>query len=131
EAEAEGEAAAPAFDAAWDMALVEQWRRDRAVATALLVSLVGFAATAFFLSRSYIILLYLLAALVVAHFTAVRERFPAVPAFRLSGDMFRWVLLARVATLGFYVLLRILLVMSSPCRGSRWLRRISRYRTTL
>ncbi|MEN1957281.1 O-antigen ligase family protein [Luteimonas changyuni] len=112
EGEGEGEAAAPAFDAAWDMALVEQWRRDRAVATALLVSLVGFAATAFFLSRSYIILLYLLAALVVAHFTAVRERFPAVPAFRLSGDMFRWVLLAGVAALGFYVLLRILLVMS-------------------
>ncbi|MGY0652335.1 O-antigen ligase family protein [Luteimonas sp. A537] len=108
----DGDGAAAASDSAWDTALVEQWRRDRAIATALLVSLAGFAATAFFLSRSYIILLYLLAAVVVAHSTAVRERFPAMPAFRLGGDVIRWVLLAGLVTVGFYVLLRLLLVMS-------------------
>jgi len=106
-----GEMAAE-FDPEWDAALVEQWRQDRAVAAVLLVSLVGFAATAFFLSRSYVILLYLLAAVVVAHWTAVRERFPALPGFRLGGDMLRWALFAGMATVGFYLLLRVLLVMS-------------------
>ena len=96
----------------WDAALAEQWRRDRAVALALFVSLVGFAATAFFLSRSYIILLYLLAAVVVAHSTAVRERFPAIPGFSLGGEMPRWVVLTCMATVGFYLVVRLLLVMS-------------------
>ncbi|MEN1959364.1 O-antigen ligase family protein [Luteimonas sp. MJ246] len=112
EGESESEASAPAFDATLELALVEQWRRDRAVATTKGGFLVGFASTTFFLSRSYIILLYLLAAVVVAHSTAVRERFPAVPAFRLGGDMIRWVLLASLTAAGFYVLLRLLLVMS-------------------
>ncbi len=97
---------------ALDAALVEQWRQDRAVALVLLVSLVGFAATAFFLSRSYIILLYLLAAIVVAHSTAVRERFPAVPAFHLAGDIPRWAVLSGLAAAAFYLVVRVLLMLS-------------------
>ncbi|HEY4529599.1 MAG TPA: O-antigen ligase family protein [Luteimonas sp.] len=106
------EGVATGYDDGWDAALAEQWRRDRAVALALFVSLVGFAATAFFLSRSYIILLYLLAAVVVAHSTAVRERFPAIPGFSLGGEMPRWVVLTCMATVGFYLVVRLLLVMS-------------------
>ena len=82
------------------------------MALVLLVSLVGFAATAFFLSRSYIILLYLLAAIVVAHSTAVRERFPAVPAFHLAGDIPRWAVLSGLAAAGFYLVVRVLLMLS-------------------
>lgn len=100
------------FDPEWDAVLVEQWRQDRAVAKVLLVSLVGFAATAFFLSRSYIILLYLLAAVVVAHWSAVHERFPAMPGFRIGGDALRWAMYTGLAVAGFYLLLRVLLVMS-------------------
>ena len=110
--DAEDGSDAPTFDAVLDDGLVAQWRRDRAVALTLLLSLVGFSATAFFLSRSYIILLYLLAAVVVAHSTAVRERFPAIPAFRLGSDLLRWLLLSVLATAGFYFVLKVLLAMS-------------------
>ena len=107
-----GDAAAAEERDGWEAVLVEQWRRDRAVALVLFISLVGFAATAFFLSRSYIILLYLLAAVVVAHSTAVRERFPAIPAFRLGGEFPRWVVLVGLAMVGFYLVVRLLLVLS-------------------
>jgi O-antigen ligase len=86
-----------------------QWRNDQRIARALLLSLVGYASTAFFLSRAYIILLYLLAALVVAHFTSVRARFPEVEPFKLARDLPRWVLLAGLATTAFYLILKILL----------------------
>lgn len=95
-----------------DAGLQLQWQRDRAIACTLLVSLVGFAATAFFLSRSYVILLYLLAAVVVAHSSGVRERFPSIPAFRLGRDLPRWVVLSALATVAFYLVLKILLAMS-------------------
>lgn len=91
---------------------VIEWRRDRAIAMTLLVSLVGYAATAFFLSRSYVMLPYLLSAVVVAHFTAVRERFPDVVPFNLGQDLLRWLVLACVAVVGFYGLLKVLLAMS-------------------
>lgn len=108
----DADGAGPEPDPAREADLVDQWERDRAVALVLFISLVGFAATAFFLSRSYIILLYLLAAVVVAHSTAVRGRFPAIPAFRLGGELPRWVMLAGMATVGFYLVVRLLLVMS-------------------
>ena len=91
---------------------VIEWQRDRAIAMTLLVSLVGFSATAFFLSRSYVMLPYLLSALIVAHFTGVRERFPDVGPFRLGQDLIHWVILAGAAVVGFYVMLKLLLAMS-------------------
>lgn len=91
---------------------VIEWQRDRAIAMTLLVSLVGFAATAFFLSRSYVMLPYLLSALVVAHFTGVRERFPDLLPFSLGQDLIRWLVLGGTAVVAFYVLLKVLLAMS-------------------
>lgn len=86
-----------------------QWRGDQRIAMTLLLSLVGYAATAFFLSRAYIILVYFLAALVVAHFTGVRARFPEIERFSLPRDLPRWILLAGLATAAFYAILKILL----------------------
>lgn len=95
-----------------DTATQSQWRSDHRIALALLLSLVGYASTAFFLSRSYIILLYLLAALVVAHATGVGRRFPGIAPFHLWRDLPRWVVLAGLATVAFYLVLKILLAMS-------------------
>ncbi len=91
---------------------VVAWRRDRAIAMTLLVSLVGYAATAFFLSRSYVMLPYLLSAVVVAHFTGVRERFPDIRPFNLAQDLIRWLILGCAAVAAFYVMLKVLLAMS-------------------
>lgn len=89
----------------------EDWSEARAKAVTLLVALTGFFTAAFFLSRSYVILLYLLAALVVAHFSNVRERFPSIEGMRLSSHIVRWAVLTPVAVVGFYVILKLLLAM--------------------
>lgn len=88
---------------AWD------WWEEQKITLTLLIALTGFFTAAFFLSRSYVILLYLLAALVVAHFTAVRERFPDVEPFSLKGNLLRWPVIAAVATVGLYLMVKVLL----------------------
>lgn len=97
-------------DAAWEAAL--EWEADRRIALTLLLSLVGFATTAFFLSRTYVVLPYLLAALVVAHFGAVRRRYGGIAGFSLTSDAPRWALYMGLVLAGFYVLLKLLLGMS-------------------
>ena len=87
------------------------WRNDRALALTLLISLCGFFAASFFLSRSYVILLYLLAALVVAHFAGVRDRFPSVPGFDLRQDLVRWPVITVIAIIALYGVVKLLLAI--------------------
>ncbi|TDK28504.1 O-antigen polymerase [Luteimonas aestuarii] len=94
-----------------DGADADDWSEARAKAIALLVALTGFFTAAFFLSRSYVILLYLLAALVVAHFSNVRERFPSLEEMRLSSHIVRWAILTPLAVVAFYLILKLLLAM--------------------
>lgn len=88
------------------------WKVERSLAQTLLLAQVGFFAAAFFLSRSYVILLYLLAALVLGHYTGVRGRYPDLPRFELSRDLVRWPVLAVASIVGLYVLVKVLLVTS-------------------
>lgn len=105
---AAGAAAAPAPDAAQQ----EGWKQDRAIARALLLSQCGYLVTGFFLSRSYVIILYLLAALVVAHYVGMRERYPLLPEFRLSRDLLRWALWTMVGIVGLYFVVKILFALA-------------------
>ncbi|TWG87990.1 O-antigen ligase [Luteimonas sp. J16] len=91
--------------------LAWEWYEDRAVALTLLASLVGFFTAAFFLSRSYVILLYLLAAVVVAHFCDVRDRHPAVPALQLRDHLARWPVIGVAAVVGLYLVVKVLLAL--------------------
>lgn len=95
-----------------DEAAVRQWVEDRDVALTLYLSLCGFFTAAFFLSRSYLIVLYLLAALVVAHYTGMRRRDPGLPAFGLQDDLARWPLYAIGGVVGLYILVKVLLAMA-------------------
>ena len=96
-----------------DATLAQAWRRDYAAGLTLLLMQVGFLAAAFFLSRSYIILLYLLQALVVGYYTDVQERFPELPRFALSRDVLRWPLLAVASVVVMFVVVRVLLATAS------------------
>lgn len=96
-----------------DPVVERQWHDDKALTTALLLSLVGFFVAAFFLSRSYVILLYLLAALVVGHYQELRRRWPALPAFRLGRDFWLWPAMAAVAVVFLYAMVKVLLVTSA------------------
>lgn len=93
-----------------DAQAATEWKVERSIAMTLLMSQIGFFAAAFFLSRSYLILLYLLAALVLGYYTGARIRYPALPRFELSRDLVRWPLLAVASIIGLYVIVKILLV---------------------
>jgi putative inorganic carbon (HCO3(-)) transporter len=83
----------------------------RAIAMTLLLSLVGFFTCAFFLSRSYVIVLYLLAALVVAHYVDMRRDDPTLPGFSFGDDLLLWPVVGVAGAVGLYVMVKILLVM--------------------
>jgi O-antigen ligase len=93
-----------------DARAAADWALERSLATTLLLAQVGFFAAAFFLSRSYVILLYLLAALVLGYYTGARQRYPALQRFELSRDLVRWPMVAVASIVALYVIVKLLLV---------------------
>lgn len=85
------------------------WTTERAIAMTLLLSLSGCLATAFFLSRSYAVVLYLLTALVVAAYANARRQFSSLPGFKLGSDWVRLASLAAMAVVALYTVVRTLL----------------------
>ena len=83
----------------------------RAIALTLLLSLAGFFTSAFFLSRSYVIILYLLAALVVAHYADIRRDSPDLPRFPLADDAILWPVVGAGSAIFLYIVVKLLLVM--------------------
>jgi putative inorganic carbon (hco3(-)) transporter len=90
---------------------ISAWNTERALATTLLLAQAGFFAAAFFLSRSYVILLYMLAALVVGWYTGARERWSDLPPFELSRDLVRWPLFALGSIVVLYLIVKVLLTL--------------------
>ena len=93
-----------------DEAATEAWTAEKAMARTLLFSLTGFFSAAFFLSRSYVILLYLLAGLVVGYYTGARTRWPTLPQFALQKDIIRWPVLSFAGIVALYIVTRVLLM---------------------
>jgi O-antigen ligase len=85
------------------------WQSERVMALTLLLSLCGLFSAAFFLSRSYMVVLYLLAAMVAGYYTGARQRYPALPEFRLSDGGWRWIPRAVGGVAVLFVLVAVLL----------------------
>lgn len=94
---------AEAADAAAD------WATARAQALTMLLSLSGMFAAAFFLSRSYTVVLYLVIALAVGHYVDLRRRYPGLRAFSLADDWWRWLPRAGTAIVALGVVVIVLL----------------------
>jgi len=92
-----------------DDEVVAGWRDDRALTLTLLLSLVGYFVSAFFLSRSYVIILYLLVALIVANYVRMRGTYSSLPAYSLDKDLVRWPIIAVLWVIGLYVMVKLLL----------------------
>ena len=95
-----------------DDVAIKQWQADRALTFSLLLSLSGFFTSAFFLSRSYVVILYILMALVVANYTRLRREYPSLPIFSLEKDMLRWPVYGVVGVIAIYVMVKVLLAVS-------------------
>jgi len=92
-----------------DAGATAAWRTERAIAMTMLLSLSGWLATAFFLSRSYTVVLYLLTALVVAVYANARRQFSSLPGFDLGRDWVRLAGFAAMTVVGLYVVAKVLL----------------------
>lgn len=86
-----------------------EWPAELALSLTLLCALSGFFAAAFFLSRSYNIMLYTLAAIVVAQYMGARQRHPTLPLFSLSTSGLRWLPIAIAAIMGLFLTVAVLL----------------------
>ncbi|MBN8481977.1 MAG: O-antigen ligase family protein [Xanthomonadales bacterium] len=95
--------------AATDARVEADWKTERSLAMTLLLAQVGYLGTAFFLSRSYVILLYLLAALVLGWYTGARRRWPDLPTFSLGRDLVRWPAFAVATIIALYLVVKVLL----------------------
>jgi O-antigen ligase len=83
---------------------------DRNMAATLLLSLSGCMVAAFFLSRTYIVVIYLLAGLIVGFYLEARRRVPALPRFPLGNDLLMWPFVGIAGAVGLYVVVKVLLM---------------------
>ena len=86
------------------------WARERSMAMTLFLSQCGLFACAFFLSRSYTIVLYLFLAVVAGYYVGARARCPGLPAFRLGDHLLRWGVLSVAGIVFLYVTTTVLLL---------------------
>jgi O-antigen ligase len=84
---------------------------DHRVALTLLLSLSGAMVCAFFLSRSYVIVPYLITGMVAGTYLEARRRVPSLPAFPLSRDLLLWPVVGGAFVVGIYIVVKILLAM--------------------
>ncbi len=82
---------------------------DRSVANALWLSLLGFCFAGFFLSRSYVVFLFILIGMINGHFNYLRQEFPLLRPFRLGADLFQWGSMTVACVIGLYVVVKVLL----------------------
>lgn len=87
----------------------QDWVVERKLAMTLLLSLCGLFASAFFLSRSYTVVMYLVIAVVVGYYVGARRRFPELPVFSLAEGWWRWIPIAMASIFALFVMVQVLL----------------------
>lgn len=85
------------------------WNEARTQALTMLLSMSGLFAAAFFLSRSYTVVMYLVIALAVGHYVELRKRYPGLRAFSLANEWWRWIPRAAIAIVALGVVIIVLL----------------------
>lgn len=88
------------------------WTEERRMAMTLLISLIGFFACAFFLSRSYVILLYILLGLVTGWYAGAQERWAGLPVFSVQRDWFKWCVASAASAVGLWLVVKVLFVLA-------------------
>jgi O-antigen ligase len=92
-----------------DEEAAETWAEERKIGMTLLLCLCALFTAAFFLSRTYVIVVYMLAALVVAEYAGAQERFPGLPTFRIGRDVPRLLMTSVAGVIVIFVITRALL----------------------
>jgi putative inorganic carbon (hco3(-)) transporter len=86
-----------------------EWADWKRMAETLLYAFVGTMLASFFLSRTYIAIIYLTVALIVATHQGIRRRWPALAPVLVSGRVWFLVKIELASIVGLWLLTRILL----------------------
>ncbi|TWT17244.1 O-antigen ligase family protein [Luteimonas marina] len=89
------------------------WTAERRMAMTLLIAQVGFFACAFFLSRSYVILLYILLGLVTGWYGGAQERWAGLPVFSVQHDWLKWCVISMASIVGLWLTVKVLFVLAA------------------
>ena len=110
ETDTNGESDSNAINVAAEQSL--SWEEMQIAARTLMYSLIGTMTAAFFLSRTYVVFLYVLFALIIAIFQMSRDRWPDLAPVQL-GDVLGRILFAMLGSVIFlWCLTRVLLSLS-------------------
>ncbi len=93
------EAASPEIDA-----------EDSAIANVIFFSFVGFATSAFFLSRTYVVVLFVLCAMAVGHHLGTRLRTPELPPQGFFSHFSLWAVISMVSIVLLYIVTKLLML---------------------
>lgn len=88
------------------------WSEERRMAMTMLIAMVGFFACAFFLSRSYVILLYILLGLVTGWYGGAQERWSGLPVLSPTRDWFKWCIVSLASAVGLWLVVKVLFVLA-------------------
>jgi putative inorganic carbon (hco3(-)) transporter len=88
------------------------WNDMQIAARMLTYSLIGTMVAAFFLSRSYVVFLYVLYGLIIGIFQMARARWPEIEPVRLNGMVGRILLMMMGSIIFLWLLTRLLLSLS-------------------
>src|SRR5690606_4498285 len=89
------------------------WTQERKMAMTLLIAMIGFLSCAFFLSRSYVILLYIMLGLLTGWYGGVQERWGGLPVLSVKRDWPRWCVAAVASTAGLWIVVKVLFAMAA------------------
>jgi len=95
-----------------DPGLQQLWTQERRMAMTLLILQVGFYACAFFLSRSYVILLYIMLGLVTGWYAGAQERWAGLPVLDVRQDWFKWCVASVLSALALWLVVKVLFVLA-------------------
>src|SRR3546814_11957409 len=73
---------------------------------------VGFYTCAFFLSRSYVILLYIMLGLVTGWYAGAQERWAGLTTFRVHSDWVKWCVASAASTVGLWLIVNVLFILA-------------------
>ncbi len=85
---------------------------DSAIANVIFFSFVGFATSAFFLSRTYVVVLFVLCALAVGHYMGTRQRVPELPPYGFFSHFGLWATISMVSIVFLYIITKVLMMVA-------------------
>ncbi len=85
-------------------------KEESTIANVLYFSFIGFATSAFFLSRTYVVVLFVLCAMAVGHYLGARQRHPELPAQGFFAHFGQYAMISVISIVLLYLVTKVLML---------------------